>query len=267
MRQTGVLSEVEDLVLNLIREELALLTPSQLGYAKRHDISAPAISEERPQASRSYVVLSSKETTWTQPNKWVGNFFPLALDEDWVRFQKEGFFFDLLKLLRGDIHVDTGWRNDVRNAAVLLGQSQASIDVPQAFLWNMIALECLLTRQGDAYSNALPARAEAFLGWTGYWASEDFETRITDVYKKRSAFVHNGRRELISLRDLFFTDDLLLNLLLNIIGHHKLFTSKEAVIEFSKRVAAEHVLGIDAKVRPKTLRYWKRNYSDRDYSL
>ena len=85
------------------------------------------------------------------------------------------------------------------------------------------------------------------------------------MYKKRSALVHNGRRELITREDLFFTDELLQNLFHNIVGHHRIFTSKASIIEFSKKVQAEHLLGINAKVRPKTLRYMRGIYSLVDY--
>jgi hypothetical protein len=267
LRETGKLAEFEEPVLDRIREAISLLTLSQLGYAKRRRIAAPAISEENPVGKRSYLVLSSSLDSWTQPNSVVGKFHPLTLDEHWRQFQRESFFLDLLRILRREISVEKGWRKDLRNAAILAGQSQASRDVPQAFLWNMIALELLLTRQGDTYSDALPARAEAFLGWADNWSVENFEERIREVYRKRSALVHSGRRDLISLDDLFFTDDLLLNLLLNIVGHHRIFISKEAVIAFSKRVEAEHLLGIDTRVRPKTLQYWERNYSEHDYRI
>ena len=265
LRRAGKIDDFEELALALIRDELALLNLSKLGYAKRSQIASPSISRERPTGSRSYLILRTDGKAWSQPNQAVGNLGALRLDGVWKRFHEKGFFHTLIRIIRGEIHVSKAWRRDLRNAAILVGQSQTSSDVPQAFLWNMIALELLLTEQGDKYSEELPARAEAFLGWIGFWGQENFAERIREVYTKRSAFVHAGRRDLITRQDLFFTDDLLFNILINIIGHHRLFKDKTDVVSFSKRVQAEHLLGVNAKVRPKSLRFLRRFYSEKDF--
>jgi hypothetical protein len=64
----------------------------------------------------------------------------------------------------------------------------------------MIAIESLLTRQGDKYSDALPKRIEAFLGWSGYWSINGYEDRIHDLDRKRCELVHAGRLDLIEIK-------------------------------------------------------------------
>jgi hypothetical protein len=265
LRQTGKLADFETEMLELIREELAILTLSQLGYGHSRPATGPAIGGENPRRKRSHLALNADRRSWTQPNWTVSNLTPLVLDESWKQYHRRGFFFDLLRIIRGEVPVAKGWRRDLRNAAILAGQSQASTDLPQAFLWNVIALELLLTTQGDTYTEALPARAEAFLGWVGFWKTENFEARIREIYRKRSEFVHTGRRDRITPDDLLFSDDLLFNLFVNLVAHHETFGSKEAIISFSKRVQAEHLLGIDAKVRPKTLSFTHRHRSADSY--
>jgi hypothetical protein len=52
------------------------------------------------------------------------------------------------------------------------------------------------------------------------------------------------------------------------LSHHKIFNSKEDVIDFTTKIAAEHVLGIvgdKSKIRPKTLRFLSKQYSEDDY--
>jgi hypothetical protein len=263
----GVPRELESRVLEIAKDETAILTLSQLGYAKRRLVSAPEVTRDMPIQIFSYLAQNTQDTSWYQSAKRVDKLLPLQLDGDWRNYQCSSFWYDLLRILRREIRVKGGWRKDLRNAAVLAGQSQVSLDVPQAFLWNVIALELLLTTQGDKYRDALPSRAEAFLGWMGHWDKEHFKDRIVEIYKKRSTFVHTGRRDEITSEDLFFTDDLLLNLFLNIVGHHSLFRSKGDVVEFAKRVEAERILNINAKVRPKTLRYVQRSYKDEDYCI
>ena len=49
------------------------------------------------------------------------------------------------------------------------------------------------------------------------------------------------------------------NLLANICGHPKIFRSKADVIQFSKKLKAKRLLGLPIRVRPKTLRFVRRN--------
>ena len=264
LRRNGKLKDLERGVFDLIREELAILALSQLGYATRRNIYSPSISNENPISSRSFYVTNAKKGSSIESHSIVSNPGSLLLSSKWQNFHRKLFFFDLLRILRGNTALSKEWQTDLRNAAILVGQSQVSRDLPQAFLWNMIALELLLTRRGDTYTDALPTRAEAFIGWTGFWKVEGFEERIRDAYKKRCGLVHAGNRGLITRSDLFFTDNLLFNLFLNIAGHYRLFPTKLSVIEFSKKIEAEHLLGLKGRVRPKTLRYVHRKYSEDD---
>ena len=130
----------------------------------------------------SYLMLNATKQTWSQPNQKTGKFRELRIDENWLRWQKY-YFFPLLDIIRGKKKVSPAWRKDIRNASVLAGQSQQSIDRAKCFLWNMIALESLLTRQGDTYTEMLPNRAEAFLGWTNNWQSGNFKEHIRTIKK------------------------------------------------------------------------------------
>jgi hypothetical protein len=69
IRRKGKLSDFEDAVLELIREELSILALSQLGYCKRGDISCPSISEENPIRSRSLYVTNADDGSGIQANR------------------------------------------------------------------------------------------------------------------------------------------------------------------------------------------------------
>jgi hypothetical protein len=267
LRQSGTLADVEQQVLPIIREELALLTLSQLGFAKRRMMGAPMISMEIPSGRREYLVLDSRDDAWSQTFDRVGRYHTLRLEQSWLKFQRSSFFPGLLRIIRGQTAASANWVADIRTAAILVGQSQVSTDLAQAFLWNVIALERLLAQRGDTYTEVLPRRAEAFLGWVGYWKVSKFADRIKEIYRKRSALVHAGDRESIKVEDLFFTDDLMANLLLNLVLHTRQFPTKDAVVEFAERVEAERILGVRPRVRPRTLRFWHRRYSAADMAL
>ncbi len=237
------------------------------GLRSAGQIAAPSIAGEQPAGRRLYLAIDSPDADFTTSSTAIGAFGALALDAQWLHYHRRLFFFELLRILRKRGALTKEWHDDLWNGAVLMGMSQMTVDVPQAFLWNMIALECLLTRQGDGYVDALPARAEAFLGWVWDWKASNLDQRIREAYRKRCLLVHRGQREVVAPADLLLTDDIVLNLLLNIVTHIKLFSSKDAIVDFSLKVEAERRLGIRPRTRPKTLSYLKPSYSHEDYKL
>jgi len=266
VRMTGAKKSLDVKLVSLLRDELAILAASQLGYAKRHQTAAPAAAGERSPTGRSQLWIDAN-CTWTQPNRSFGPRGDLRLDEGWLEFQRKVLFLKLLRLLRGDVPVSKEWRQDLRRAAVLIGLSQMSTSVADAFLSNMIALELLLTRQGDTVGDMLPARAEALIGWSRHWIEDRFETKIRAAYQRRCRLVHQGDRDSPTREDLYFTDDLLLCLLANLVAHLNIFQSKDDVREFSYRVAAEKLLGAKPRVRPKSLQMFRRTYHAKDYEI
>lgn len=254
-RLTGKPKDIEENFFKLTREELSILSLSQLGYSKRKNNSHPSISDENPIGKHSVLFVNSIDSSIYMSNKITGKILPLCLDQIWKNVSKRLFFYKLLKIMQGEIEVSSSWRAQLYNASILAGQSQFYIDMPQAFLNNMIAIELLLTERSDKYREALPSRAEAFLGWVGFWDSDNYEAKIKEVYSKRCALVHAGDRNCITYEDLLFTDRLILNLLNNIVKHISIFKSKKDVIDFSRKIEAEHTLNLKPSVRPKTFEF------------
>lgn len=263
----GVGTEKEQEFLKFVKEELAILSLSQLGYGRRRSNAALHVSNGKRNGSLKYLAMNKTKLTSTRHFNRSGRFHTLELDKRWLSFHKKHFFFELLSLLKNSDStiISDNWKLDIKNAAILAGQSQSSTELEHAFLWNVIAIETLLAKQGDSYSSALPLRVEAFIGWTTAWSLNNFSEKIVDIYKKRSAFVHAGRIDSINLDDLLFTDKILLNVLHNILKHINLFKTKDDLIMFSRKVEAEHTLGIVGKTRPKTTTYIDVCYIDQDF--
>jgi hypothetical protein len=260
VRARGKPSELRSKCLELVRDELSILALSQLGYSKRRSTGYLGMLGEHQAGRIRNVFLNNNDASSLGQYRVTKSPSQLILDDTWKQYQEKVLFFDLLKILRQEIPVTSGWRNDLKRAAILIGLSTNSNDVPTAFLWNMVALEVLLTRQGEKYLDSLPKRVEAFLGWV----SPKLKERIPAVYKKRNAMVHNGSRS-ITVDDLLFTDDLLLNLLMNLVSYPRLFRSKDDIVSFGERVEAEQKLGLKSKVRPTGLRFLSRQYDPEDY--
>lgn len=259
----------EEVVADLVeraKDELAILSFSQLSYSRRRANSRPEIAERVVGADRQSGLVVNCETGDSQVSSKIrGKFGPLALNRRWSRYQDRVFFKRLLKILRGDETVAPRWRRTLWDVAVLGGQSQGSTEKVESFLWNMIALEALLAEHDDKKGDVLPSRIKAFIGWAQDWEIGGYESRIDNAYKKRSALVHQGKRGIIEIPDILFTDDLLVNVVMNIVRHPALFGSKRAIVEFSRKVEAERVLGIRPSVQPKTLKMIKPRYVSEDF--
>lgn len=252
VRHTGTPEEAEHRCLELVREELAILAAAQLGYSKRKQMVPIALEGEGGSSYIRYLGISSQDATrFGNLFRRTGGASNIGLDGRWKQYQDGVFFTKLLKILRGETEVMDSWRGELRRASVLIGESVGANDPLKSFVWNMVVLEMLLTKQQEKLKETLPKRAEALLGWVGFWETDNYEDRIKEVYGKRNALLHSGRREGITEQDLRFTDALILNLLINLVGQPKLFRSKDDVIAFSEKVEAERVLGVKPRVRPE----------------
>ena len=264
IRWKGKAAAIQNELERKVSDGLAILSLSQLGFSKRRIGARPSI-DRTGGARREALFLDCRSEAGWLPMKRVDKFSPLRLDAAWKAFHKSSFFPKLVRLYF-DESLSRSWREELWRASVLVGESFASSEIPQSFLWNMIALELLLTSRDDKFSTELPKRAKALLGWATSWSMDEYETRIRECYEKRCNLVHRGQKNDITVEDLLFTDDLLWNLFENIAAHPKLFRSKEALVDFSKKVEAEHILGVRPRTRPKTMIFLSKSYSEEDFN-
>jgi len=264
VRHSGESGEVQQESFRLVQEELAILALSQLGFSKRRSLSHPRILDVAPRRTLRYVLFDEGGVSSVAGVRVIGAILPLRLDQPWLEFQEDVLFLPLLKILQGTKSVSRGWRSLLRRTAVIVGRGMVSSHTPTAFLSNMIALEMLLTEQGERHIDVLPKRIEAFLGWAGYWEKRGFSDKIKRIYALRCKYVHQGESDEITKKDLLFADDLVLNILTNIVHHPREFYSKESVIRFAELVRCEQQLGVRPKVRPRTLRMLAPRYTKKD---
>jgi hypothetical protein len=257
VRGSGTQEEVEQKCLELVREELSLLSLSQLGYSKRRQMGPIVPAGEVSHASVNYMVARSRDMTGTLMARRTAPITQMRLDERWKNHQDHVFFTSLLKILRQETKVQASWRKELRRASVMLGESVGSNDPFKSFLWNMVVLEMLLTKdEKGEMLDILPKRVGALLDGFAYWKADNYEGRIKNAYKKRNALLHQGRRDEVTDQDIAFIDHILVNVLRNLVSHPKLFSSKDAFVNFSEKVEAQRTLGVKKpRVRPKTIRF------------
>jgi hypothetical protein len=163
-RHTGKPENITKICLHAIKDELDILSLSQLGYSRRRINAHPSLRGNQNTGKISHLFLNSEDPSRIYSNRLTGKFMQLELDKRWKRYNRYAFFFNLIKILNKETPVHITWRENLHRASILIGQSQWSTDIAQAFIWNMIALELLLTQQGDKYSDVLPVRIKGFIG-------------------------------------------------------------------------------------------------------
>ena len=248
-----------------VQNAIDILCLLERGFSKRRFSSIPCIWGMPIVKSYKYLFVNKKNPSVSSGWRLIGTHNSLILSNEMISYHKQGYFFKLLDILNKKKNIiSVEWYKCIFDASVLLGKSWAEKSVPEAFLYNMIALETLLTESGDAFSLIIPKRIKSFIGWVGYWETENFESKIDEMYKKRCKIVHEGKLSLVLVDDLLFIDDLVNNVFDNIINHINLFHCKKDLILFTKKIEAEHLLGIQGKTRPKTLRFSHKTYSEKD---
>ena len=246
----------------MVENAVNIISASQLGYCSRSNNSQFGLIMQRSFIHRLFI---NKNIFEGHLNSSVeSKVLPFQLEKRWLEFHKKFYFFDLVRVISTPNKMQIKWKDTIIKAAIMSGKSMQSRDLEYSFLWNMIIVEMLLTEQGDKYSESLPERAEAFIGWVGYWKENDIEETIKKLYTKRCQFVHDGNSQNITVEDVLFTDNLVFNLLYNILKHIDLFPSKKSVVDFSEKVKAEKLLGIKPRVQPKTLKFMNRISNDNE---
>ncbi len=189
---------------------------------------------------------------------------PYRIDKRWKKFTSHHFFPRLLKILNGHIQVSSKWRYELRKAALLAGQSHFARNIWEAFLYDMIALETLLTNRGENICTALIERIVSLFGWLTNEDQERWKRLIEELYNLRCQFVHDGKYGNITIRDLLNADMLLANLLYNLCGLTKDIKSKNDIIKLSEKLAARRTLGLKMLDRPKNISFQTKVFSQTD---
>ena len=260
----GIPDEKETECRELIENAVNIISFSQLGYCNRKNNSQFGLIKDIRTTSAH--IINTELHEFTVDVSVESKVLLFYLSKEWKHFHKNYFYLNFLKFISNPpIKMQRLWKDTIIRAAIMIGKSMQSRDLEYCFLWNMIVIEMLLTGPGDKYSDSLPERAQAFLGWIGFWDENNYNDKIKELYKKRCQFVHDGNSKNITVADVVFTDDLVFNLFWNIIQHISLFPTKKSVVDFSEKIKAEKLLEIKSKVLPRTFHFMKKDNSEINY--
>ncbi len=92
MRTTGSLDEQQAKFTKLVRDELAILSLSQLGYDRRKSNASPELANyQSPEASR-FLAVCIEDEFLNLGGETTGKIGNLRLDSGWLTFQQQSFF-------------------------------------------------------------------------------------------------------------------------------------------------------------------------------
>jgi len=249
IQQTGTISDIKYNLYKIVEKELNIFLSSFFYFKRRdffHEVSHMGLGRY---ATMHSFFISSTNSIWSHQGKAI-NLIEYKTDNLWIKNMKERhFFFKLLKFINKKNKFP-----EIKKVSTLIGKSFNSNDIVDAFLYNMIIIETLLTTTKDKQLEAIISRLSVFFDWLDFWNTNS-KNKIKELYKKRNDYVHNLDYENISIDDLLYTDEIIYNLITNILNHGEIFYSKKALINFTKKIEAERTLGIKTKLTPKTFQY------------
>lgn len=263
LQQRGRIRDFKASCLQLIRDELMVLMSSRLGWSRRRDRCRVGLRGEVIPGRTDNLIIQQDGNRFLGGFQFVNNI-SLQLDDTWKLLCRRRHFDKLLRIINGKVTVKGTWRKQLRHAMLLIGRSWNSGSIADAFLWNMIAMEHLLTHPRESFGLVVPKRLEAILGWCSDWAAKEWEARLDKLYKLRCKLVHGGDDSGILPEHVLFADDVLSNLLTNIALDTTFFASKDLLVQFAEKVHAERVLNIKPRTRPKKRIFISRSYTAKD---
>ncbi|MDP8246722.1 MAG: hypothetical protein P9M00_01155 [Candidatus Tritonobacter lacicola] len=247
-----------------IKEAVCVLASSQMYRLSRHERILFGGPEYGNILLDDYFLFSNSNKDWKYCPMRLDSIKPYRLDKQWKRQLSSHFFPRLLRILNGEISVSPKWRFSLRNAALLGGLSCLSRNIWESFMYDMVAIELLLTKRGEPFPDTVLDRMMTFFGWLTDWSPRPWKDLIKRLYKLRNKFVHAGRITDITGLDIINADMLLANLLNTLCSLTKLIKSKEDIIELTNKLAACKVLGIKFKGGPKQLTFHKQTWLKQD---
>lgn len=246
--------------ISMIKEAIWILASSHPS-ASRTNVRLFGLPEHKKHLINEYFAYNTKEdnfsfSTFISPSSQLE---PFRLDAQWKNIMKRHFFPSAVNIINDKKNVKEHWKHDIKNTLVLVGKSLFSGDLSQAFLYNMIGIETLLTRAGDKFPDELINRLNALFSWR---FSQDgtfvWNNKIKEIYKLRCEAIHNGKISKITVEHLIITDLIIQNLLYNICKSTKHIKEKQDLIMFTKESQAREILNIPPKYpfRIRFSTYW-----------
>jgi len=166
----------------------------------------------------------------------IAPFQTLFIDKRWHQHLRDTGFIDVFDAIR-EGSICPQWRRQIRCAASMYGRSLSTVELPDALVFNVIAMETLLTRPSERNGRALARRIKGLLGWDFRRSYPEYEDHVKSLHQVRCAIVHDSDPRGVTGRLLLASDLFVENCLLNIARNLDHFPRKDAMIAVIDRFA------------------------------
>ena len=247
----------------IIKEELNILSSSRLGYTSRDRRGFVGIKGCLDSYNTEDILLGLSIGRM-QSSSHRHAIDGVRITNEFLKMPDAFFpYRRLLWLIRGNGNINDKWRHILRNVAILAGRSQNSIEIADAFLWNMIALEQLILGEDEkaGHLDMLVSRCKALFGYCPLWERRDLGNLLKLLYELRCSLVHEGDRDGITIGHLIMADLILSNVIGNLVFNSSIIESKGSFIDFAEKAKARVLLGKDARGKG-----WHWHFSNLHYS-
>lgn len=233
--------------LRKIKEALFILASSLFSASNRALIEPFGLPGHELANLHSYFIFDTSSKASRASFRRSPPFERCRLDSQWSSIVRHHFFPEVLKIIEGKYVVDENWKKQIRKATIFAGRSILTQDLNVAFMYDMIAIESILTGGEGKHREALKERLYALLTWYFDRSPGHWEEIIDELYTLRNNLIHDGTTEGIKPINLIYSDILLDNLLWNIAAAHKIIKNQSDLIELSKTIKAKQHLGLKIK--------------------
>ncbi len=229
VQREGTPAELRPRVFTELREAVNILASTAAFWTSRHHNCGFALSGDPRFAAKTDTFIDTTSAAWYRSAKTEGHVQPFELNAQWHNAISTAGI-DRLFAVIDDQSIDAAWRRQIRASAAMLGQSMMSLKRADAFLFNVIGLETLLTRQGERNGTKLTQRIKGLTGWYLRSKRPTYEAEIKSIHQVRCAIVHDADYSNLTVEELLLSDLYLRNALLNVVLNARYFPTKDAMI-------------------------------------
>jgi hypothetical protein len=217
------------IVFRDVREAVGILAATDAFYGTRRMMHGFNILGYSRVTQRIASFVGSTQPHFFFERSHDGGIMTWSLDREWHDNIDTTGLLQLFDAIN-DHNLDTAWRAQIRGASAFLGRSLMSHERTEAFLFDIFALETLLTRRGERNGRMLARRIKGIAGWHLKNHRPNWEQEIGDIFEVRCEAVHDADYGQLTMEHLLLADIYIKNVLLNVVLNRSTFTSKDALI-------------------------------------
>lgn len=214
------------------------------------DQIAISLTEDRTKVNlQDILLLHSNNKSFQRSKSLTSATQPNDLSGFWLENQKWNFTKPLLNLLNGKSTISSNWKKTLIQACRLVGRSQLSSTRSEAFINNMIAIECILAARNENTEASFVSKLSAIFEFVDTESSDEkWKGKVKRLYQLRCDVVHRGAHELVDGSALMEADEIAANLLTAILHNLKTFSDRDALDQFVERARARKLLGLKREI-------------------